>query len=514
MIKRFVRNVTVWMYAASLCTPAAAVWLTFTTVAVLLMAAAEGLAWGYVGYFLMVETFAIYGAIAVGFAAFTLIWILDTTFLTFDVTQNTDGRKDRRKVVFGMFVRGAMVVGSLYVAAPFVTQLVFRRDVDMAIERKNAASITKLRNEITARHDEKITRLKQREMEIQSAIVAESAGHGLSGRFGRGPTVAAMEATLESVRNEREAASEAKARDLGALERNPASYARAAGVALLGEGLAARTQAMEEVAQQPGYSATNRGVKAFLIGLFLAIVVLKIFQPSSVRLYLSQHYQDGYTSYKNGAFDRQLSQAERSDAGPGFTPLRFQEWYDRYVQQERAKQHDEDLQSVMRMHAAETDRLRVLESETRADMQPLLDDIDAALQAVGQLEEELARAEAELADVEKDIQTHEESLQQLDNAIAYPKAVGAGNFVHVLDTRAAWENGLGDLRERRRLLTVQKANLTRRIDVRKDATKIIEESMAAKASTLVDIDKRMAGLRSRLAANIADADQHGDNDAS
>jgi hypothetical protein len=80
-------------------------------------------------------------------------------------------------------------------------------------------------------------------------------------------------------------------------------------------------------AQQTAYEQTKLSVTAFLAFLFAAMVLHKLFEPSAVRLYLSELLQQEYTRYLEGAFDEYLPTAERAVASRGvMSPNRLYEF--------------------------------------------------------------------------------------------------------------------------------------------------------------------------------------------
>jgi hypothetical protein len=71
---------------------------------------------------------------------------------------------------------------------------------------------------------------------------------------------------------------------------------------------------------------TERAGQAFLGFLFVALVLLKLFEPRSVKVYFSEWLQDLYRQYQGGLFDPHLDFAERSIGSAPMTPLRFEDW--------------------------------------------------------------------------------------------------------------------------------------------------------------------------------------------
>jgi hypothetical protein len=74
------------------------------------------------------------------------------------------------------------------------------------------------------------------------------------------------------------------------------------------------------------YRLTERAVQAFLAFLLVALVLLKLFEPRSVKVYFSERLQGLYRQYAGGLFDPHLDPVERSSGAAPMGPLRFEDW--------------------------------------------------------------------------------------------------------------------------------------------------------------------------------------------
>src|SRR6185436_3394956 len=197
------RLFTLRPYGDALCSPAARLWMACSATAVFLMATAEASAWSYVGFFLGTGVWRYPGAILLGAIVFLLVWILDSTLLTIDVmraerqAQNASVHKPAsgamslfRSGGVGLAVRIAMVIGSLFVSAPYLTQLVFSQDVTTVLARRDNEKRAVVRARLAQNLTASINDETKSAAELQRDLVNEAAGKGPSGRIGRGPTVA------------------------------------------------------------------------------------------------------------------------------------------------------------------------------------------------------------------------------------------------------------------------------------------------------------------------------------
>jgi hypothetical protein len=96
-------------------------------------------------------------------------------------------------------------------------------------------------------------------------------------------------------------------------------------LALPGDSFQERARALANI-RNDSYLLTERAVQAFLAFLFVALVLLKLFEPRSVRVYFSERLQGLYRQYQGGLFDPHLDPAERSVGSAPMTSLRFEDW--------------------------------------------------------------------------------------------------------------------------------------------------------------------------------------------
>jgi DNA repair exonuclease SbcCD ATPase subunit len=83
-------------------------------------------------------------------------------------------------------------------------------------------------------------------------------------------------------------------------------------------------KALDELRSRPENRAVELAVRMFLGFLFGGLLVLKLFEPSSVRLYFSEVLQQEYQRYLLGVFDSRLPTTEMSTKAQGrMSPQRF-----------------------------------------------------------------------------------------------------------------------------------------------------------------------------------------------
>ena len=208
-LREFFAQFSLQPHGQQLQTPTAKFWIFCARVLIVIMASAEAVSWGYVGSLFGVGAGSIVTGLAAAMSLFVVIWLADATFVTMDTSRAYyqrmlspkdkadeglfDGLVEQRKFVAGLVIRGVIVVVSLWITAPFLAQLVFRSDVIDTIRSRNGTSIASARTALAARYDEQLRPLDSALNATQSEGILEAAGQGLSGRYGRGAAVIAME---------------------------------------------------------------------------------------------------------------------------------------------------------------------------------------------------------------------------------------------------------------------------------------------------------------------------------
>ena len=79
--------------------------------------------------------------------------------------------------------------------------------------------------------------------------------------------------------------------------------------------------------KNPEYRTAKTAITAFLAFIFAALVLLKLFQPRSVRIYYNEKLQDLHREYLAGHLNKWIGAPEQSENGRSqMSPLRFEDW--------------------------------------------------------------------------------------------------------------------------------------------------------------------------------------------
>lgn len=308
-------------YGDELLTRGADFWLFCARLLIFAMALAEALAWGYMGALMSAEHPIVAASIA-GVFVFTLIWIIDATFMTLDLS-----RGGLVKTAAGVTARVLIVASSLFITAPFLAQAIFSGDVRDEMTRRNATVIAAKRAEIERPFAARLDALRRDKTTLEQQRVNEVAGTGLSGKYGRGPAFETIDRQLSETRREIESVETSRASALARFDgMSRPQLAENYGVRFLSEGVQSSGALLAEMLETREFNGAELAVRAFLAFLFLGLLILKIFQPRSVSVYFNEQLHSFHDQYRKGLFDRFLPEPERSTSGAAIDALRFEDW--------------------------------------------------------------------------------------------------------------------------------------------------------------------------------------------
>ena len=499
-------------FGDELLTRSADFWLFSARLIILTMAVAEGLAWGYMGA-LMSRSNPLLAAATAGLFVFTLVWILDATFMTLDLSRGFYERvllgkkenpvREKLKLAGGIAARVAIVSASLFITAPFLAQAIFAADVQDEMTRRNAGAVAARRAEVEQPFVVRSGELRREQQLLEQQRVNEAAGVGLSGKYGRGPALETIERQLEEKRGELAAVEASRATTLARFDRlTPAQLEQQYGVRFLSPGVQSSGALLEDLLKNPQFTGAELAVRAFLAFLFLGLLILKVFQPRSVAVYFNEQLHSIHDEYRKGLFDSYLPEPERAANGGSMEPLRFEDWcLNTYSVIRKEDERRRETAREYRLHELLVEQWQRLATAARAELEPLARRDDAALAAIDELEGELHRAgtaaataEAELAQVGA---AYESMRQHIDrggmDGPTFEQAMAASRD---LDTR---RRALATTaREHARLIETA----TKKLDLRRAEASRLRDEIETKERVLADAEKGLGNERLQLANGL------------
>lgn len=507
-VRELLSQFTLRPHGDQLLSPTARFWVFCARVLILIMATAEAVSWGYVGSLFGSGFMSFITGLAAGLSLFFVIWLVDATFVTMDTSRayysqllatedQLSSEVEQRKFFAGLTIRGLIVVVSLWITAPFLAQLVFRRDVVDTIATRNRAAIAAARGALATKYDQQLLPLDSALDHAQSAGIDEASGQGPSGRYGRGAAVIAIEQRVSDLQRRIAATTNERDSVLFAFDHSPGTdLASRFGVPLLDDGLRSRSEVLAIMMDNPDYSGAKVALAVFLSFLFLGLLILKLFQPRSVAIYYSEQLQSLYTDYSQGKFDEHLDPHDRARVGAPMTPQRFEEWaLNSYKhvrgEDERRRRTEEAIQTHERKMRTWVDDLRIQEDlldERRKRYETIsaeVIEIESRLQALNISAEterrELGRSNKTLEAIAQHIATG-----QIDDVRSVERGFAAQGKVQAQ---------IDELEESLRAREGQIGELELRIPIRREEASHLREDIADLDRVVRDLYARMAKER-------------------
>jgi hypothetical protein len=420
------RHLELRPHGDSLLTSSAAFWLFSARALIVVMCLSEAIAWGRLGYVFGERSIGWIAAGVVSLIIVVVVWMIDVSLITMDrawrdhaaalLGYKSNGRGRAMRTTLTVVLRIGLLFGSLYITAPYLAQLVFYKDIQRFIDAEAVANIDQARKTFVASRDAAISAKAAEIAERRFSLEKEVAGGGISRRYGFGPTartirveLAKQEMELQQLRTEQTETLrtyDTLARDW---RTNRDVLAASYNVKLPQTSILENSRALDALRQQPHYQGTELAVKGFLAFVFSGLLLLKLFEPISIRLYLSEVLQQEYVRYLAGTFDGMLPDTERSTVRP--SPMTPQRLYD-FLANEWSRDHyvrAEQDRSVALVRALtrgvaefETSRTRLTEDVRTAeesyhnacaaaeDCRQSLTELDSALQIVGAARKDFA----------------------------------------------------------------------------------------------------------------------------
>lgn len=506
-VRGFLSQFSLRPHGDQLLSPSARFWVFCARVLILIMATAEAVSWGYVGSLFGSGFASILSALAAASSLFFVIWLVDATFVTMDTSRayyqralstdpRADGLLEKRKFYAGLVIRAGIVMVSLWITAPFLAQIVFRRDVAEHITSSNDAAIAGARRALAEKYDNQLRPLDSTLNAAQNEGILEISGQGGSGKYGRGAAAVAIEQRVADL--QRRIAATTRSRDsvLSMFDRAPSSeLATRFGVPLMEDGLRARSQVLNTMLDNPDYSGARKALSVFLSFLFLGLVILKLFQPRSVSIYFSEHLQSLYTDYSQGKFDEHLDPHDRPRSGVPMTPQRFEEWclqWYRHVrdEDERRRRTTQVMQTHERKMRTWVDDLHLQENllEQRRIRYEAISaeviDIESRLQSLN------LQASMERRELERSNKTLAAIAMHIAKGPVDVRGVERG-----FEAQAKVQSQIDELEEALRMRESQIGELALRIPIRREEAQHLREDIAELDRAVRDVYARMTRER-------------------
>lgn len=309
-------------------------YLIAMSVIMILVAAAEGMAWGYFGT-AFIATNPIISGVLLGIFVFLLIWFFDRMLLTSDFMEHKhrlqlngliETEKDAKTSknasyrLYGFLIlRLAIALASLYIAAPYVTQLVFNADIENKQQENFQQAVLdvkqKYQDNQQAQLDKLMQKVEQKNNDYQQEIAGGSGS--ISGFRGVGVTAKAIGQELEDLKQQYQQTSIETKEHLQKIElalknRNYAELI-ALDIRVDKDSPILRRAAIEDIRKQypKEFAEVEHTVQGLLFILAFILLSMKLMQFNTVKLYFSSNLQSKWNQYCLGKYDPYLPETEK-----------------------------------------------------------------------------------------------------------------------------------------------------------------------------------------------------------
>lgn len=317
---------TLKTYHNNLLTTGGSTYLTVVSFIMILAAFSEGFAWGFLGSTFTPEA-PVIGWVGLGSFVFLLMWFFDRSLASADLLKNEHAKtlnglekenfsiKTFFKNSSPFIARFGIVILSLIITAPFLTQLVFKADIENRMLDQYKHNILLARETGLTTRDNKINELEKLVNSTNDKLQTELSGKSGTG-YGRGYVSDSIERQLNTIQSDLKIARVERNSFLEkfdqAVDRGTEEELKKYGITIAKDSPIFRQQAIDDFKSQPAFQNTDQAVHIFLFILGFILISAKLMQPRTLQMYFSSRLQEKWALYKLGSFDKYLPEQERS----------------------------------------------------------------------------------------------------------------------------------------------------------------------------------------------------------
>jgi hypothetical protein len=516
-MRTLVRHLQIRPHDDRLRAPSAAFWFFSATCLIFPMAFTELIAWGYLALYFAEGNFRWVVAAFTGITIFVVVWMIDVSLITMDRAWGEHAEAilgkppasatwRRIREAFTFLLRISLLAGSLTITAPYLAQVVFHKDIERQIASDAGRIIEAGRSAVAAKSDSLI---RQKDAEIavkRSEFEHEVAGKGTSGRYGLGPAALALGQTVSTLEEERGALQSDKDTSLNEFDTlardwriNREKLAALYGLSLPQTSILENRKALEILQKRPEYQSTELAIKAFLCFIFTGLLLLKLFEPHSVRLYLSDVLQQEYQRYLAGAFDEVLPAIEKSTSR--LAAMSAQRLYDFLVNVWAPARRVEERQTETRARGAAAkqslDTLEDLQKKIDQEVRSARDEVQRVCAAADDASQSLNELRSAITAVTDDLTAFRAERASLGSDTTMD-ARSRLEYRTILDSR------IGEAERALQSYNDAMPVETEKFHRASAALKLVEARLQAKESELEATQKTIREVRSMLSTAVGD----------
>lgn len=294
-------------------------------VVIFIVVTAEALAWGYFGSTFTPDNPYLGGGI-VGGLIFFIFYFFDRIVITQDMlseehshTLNGERYKpnfwQKYKNVFSLGGRMLIAIASLWLTAPYLTQIVFKSDIENQKELQYKAMIEQAKTDALGKIEQNILSQQNYIKGLHDKLQSEIGGKRGS-KYGKGPVSQSIQAELDHANNELNSLKQNLEQTKNSLENaiihNDIQTLKNFGITVMKDSPIFRENAIKILEKEPAFVKTQNTVKGVLVIFVIILIMMKLAQPKSLQLYYSARLQEAWSNYRKGNYDDYLPESEKS----------------------------------------------------------------------------------------------------------------------------------------------------------------------------------------------------------
>jgi hypothetical protein len=298
----------------------------------LLVALAEAFSWGYLASTMNRQNIFI-GWIGFGIFVFILMWFFDRSLMTSDlleaehdlklnphtapsqVTSPLSLKPTSWKKHLSFVIRITLALGSLWITAPYVSQLFFSADIENRIAKRYQLSIDNYKDELSRTANAKIEALQKSIEKLNQDVQNEAGGLNGTRTTGYGARSKLIDRQLTDQKKELEKTLNMRELKIAQIEQSydqkDYDALRAQGIPLDMDSPMLRNEIVAEMEKEPAFWQTETAIRVFLGIMAAILLIMKILQPRVLKLYFSNHLQERWNQYCLGRYDQYLPEMDR-----------------------------------------------------------------------------------------------------------------------------------------------------------------------------------------------------------
>ena len=420
-------------YGTDLLTSGGKAALSIMCAVMLIISLVEGAAWGY-----SLGQGSLIIGIPIAILVFLFMFSLDISLATSDLMEDQHRSdfssiknkfSDRSKSnigdklvrilfkgTFGFVIRLAMAITSLLITADFITQFIFRAEIEQGLEKKQNILVV---NRIESLKAEKALVINKINFEYQQAL----KGRDEESKSGVGKRTEMFKEDLDRLELEKKEKSDFFDQRMASLsesyKNNDHLGFKKENVLIVADSQTEKGSIISSIEKLPAFKSMNQAVEILILMLVFGLVFIKLSQPDHMRLYYSSRLQELWKIYKKGVFDSRLPEEYRSNVivpqdGEDALPQQFEEIMYLYMEQkndwdqleaERIKQEQASVMKKLEENAFQESRAADKKRQVERDE-------DMAIEQQRQERLDLEQSQKEQLRLQQEQALHEQTLQR------------------------------------------------------------------------------------------------------